>query len=157
MTATLSIPFVFVDAAAAAGDAGARELLAPRRQTTGAAGLDLVAAVDVTLQPGDRALVPTGIALALPAGYEGQVRPRSGLAFQYGLTCLTSPGTIDSDYRGEIRVLLIHHGREPVRVERGWRIAQLVVASVCTATPTLVASLDETHRGAGGFGSTGAR
>jgi dUTP pyrophosphatase len=157
MTATLPIPFVFVDAAAAAGDAAARELLTPRRQSAGAAGLDLVAAVDVTLQPGDRALVPTGIALALPEGYEGQVRPRSGLALQYGLTCLNSPGTIDADYRGEVSVLLIHHGREPVRIERGWRIAQLVVAPVCAATTTLVASLDETRRGGGGFGSTGAR
>lgn len=157
MNATLSIPFVFVDPAAAAGDVAARELLTPRRQSSGAAGLDLVAAVDATLQPGDRALVPTGLALALPEGYEGQVRPRSGLALHHGLTCLNSPGTIDSDYRGEVRVLLINHGRAPVRIERGWRIAQLVVAPACAATPTLVATLDETHRGAGGFGSTGAR
>ena len=102
-------------------------------------------------------MIPCGFAMAIPHGYEAQVRPRSGLATKHGIGMPNSPGTVDSDYRGEIRVLLIHHGREPVRVERGWRIAQLVVASVCTATPTLVASLDETHRGAGGFGSTGAR
>jgi dUTP pyrophosphatase len=131
-------------------------LLTPRRQSEGAAGLDLVAAAAVALQPGERALVPTGIALALPMGFEGQVRPRSGLALRHGLTCLNSPGTIDSDYRGEVKVLLIHHGSEPVQIERGWRIAQLVVAPVVAATPVPVASLDETARGHGGFGSTGA-
>jgi dUTP pyrophosphatase len=154
---SLSLPFVFVDAAAAAGDVDARALLTPRRHSDGAAGLDLVAAGAVTLAPGDRALVPTGIAVALPAGFEGQVRPRSGLALQHGLTCLNSPGTIDSDYRGEVRVLLVNLGREVVTVERGWRIAQLVVAPVVAATPVAVLALDETARGKGGFGSTGAR
>lgn len=157
MSASLPLPFVFVDPAAAAGDVDAQALLTPRRQTAAAAGLDLVAAATVTLAPGDRALIPTGVAIALPAGFEGQVRPRSGLALQHGLTCLNSPGTIDSDYRGEVRVLLINHGREAVTVERGWRIAQLVVAPVVAATPTLVAVLDDTARGQGGFGSTGAR
>jgi dUTP pyrophosphatase len=155
MNDPLVLPFVFVDAAAAAGDAAAQALLKPHRQTAAAAGLDLVAAASVKLEPGERALVPTGIAVAIPAGFEGQVRPRSGLALRYGLTCLNSPGTIDSDYRGEVRVLLIHHGREPVTIERGWRIAQLVVAPVAAASPVLVPSLDETARGQGGFGSTG--
>jgi dUTP pyrophosphatase len=157
MTSLLPVPFLFVDPAAAAGDDEARALLTPRRQTGAAAGLDLVAATGATLAPGERALVPTGIAVALPAGYEGQVRPRSGLALQYGLTCLNSPGTIDSDYRGEVRVLLINLGRDAVTIERGWRIAQLVVAPVVSATPVPVAVLDETVRGQGGFGSTGAR
>lgn len=150
------IPFAFVDAAAVAGDADARALLQPRRQTEGAAGLDLVAAVDVVLSPGDRALVPTGVALALPPGFEGQVRPRSGLALKHGLTCLNSPGTIDSDYRGEVKVLLVNLGRESVTVARGWRIAQLVIAPVVSAVLEPVARLDDTARGAGGFGSTGA-
>jgi dUTP pyrophosphatase len=155
MNDPLVLPFVFVDAAAAAGDAAAQALLKPQRQTAASAGLDLVAATSVTLGPGERALVPTGIAVAIPTGFEGQVRPRSGLALRYGLTCLNSPGTIDSDYRGEVRVLLIHHGREPITIERGWRIAQLVVAPVVAASPVLVRSLDETERGQGGFGSTG--
>jgi dUTP pyrophosphatase len=150
-----TLPFVFVDAAAAAGDADAQRLLTPRRHTKAAAGLDLVAASTVTLAPGQRALVSTGIAVAIPSGFEGQIRPRSGLALQHGLTCLNSPGTIDSDYRGELRVLLVHHGHELVTVERGWRIAQLVIAPVVEASPLLVASLDETERGQGGFGSTG--
>lgn len=155
MAADLLVPFVFVDAAAVAGDPAARAMLEPRRQTEGAAGLDLVAAAGVTLQPGERGLVPTGVALALPAGFEGQVRPRSGLALKHGLTCLNSPGTIDSDYRGEVKVLLINLGQAPVVVERGWRIAQLVVAPVVAARLTAVATLDETARADGGFGSTG--
>ncbi len=153
----ITVSFTFVDAAAAAGDTDARTLLTPRAHTAGAAGLDLVAALSapLTLPPGGRALVPTGIALALPAGFEGQVRPRSGLALRHGLTCLNSPGTIDADYRGEVKVLLINLGADAVVIERGWRIAQLVVAPVAAVTLKAVAVLDDTDRGNGGFGSTG--
>ena len=153
----IHVRFVFVDAAASAGDAAARELLVPKKATAHAAGFDLVAAVvdDVTLVPGARALVPTGIALALPPGTEAQVRPRSGLALKYGVTCLNSPGTIDADYRGEVKVLLINHGDVDFVVKRGDRIAQLVIAQVVPARFVVVDSLDETGRGAGGFGSTG--
>lgn len=134
------------------------DLPLPAYQTEGAAGLDLCAAVDapVDLAPGDRALVPTGLAIALPRGFEAQVRPRSGLALKHGVTVLNAPGTIDEDYRGEIGVVLINHGHEPFRVERGARIAQLVVAPVVQARLELVADLDATARGAGGYGSTGA-
>lgn len=129
----------------------------PAYQTAGAAGMDLLAAVEapVTLAPGARALVPTGLALALPEGHEGQVRPRSGLAARHGVTVLNAPGTVDADYRGEVKVILVNHGDEPFVVSRGDRIAQLVVAAVTRAEPVLVADLDETDRGAGGFGSTG--
>lgn len=129
----------------------------PTYQTAGAAGMDLLAAVEapVTLAPGARALVPTGLALALPEGHEGQVRPRSGLAARHGVTVLNAPGTVDADYRGEVKVILVNHGDEPFVVSRGDRIAQLVVAAVTRAEPVLVADLDETDRGAGGFGSTG--
>jgi dUTP pyrophosphatase len=153
----ITVQFTFVDEAAAAGDADARALLTPRSQTAGAAGLDLVAALTapVTLPPGGRALIPTGVALALPEGFEGQIRPRSGLALRHGLTCLNSPGTIDADYRGEIKVLLINLGAEAVVVERGWRIAQLVVAPVAAVSLVPVMALDDTVRGTGGFGSTG--
>jgi dUTP pyrophosphatase len=153
----ITVPFVFVDAAAAAGDEAARSLLTPRAQSSGAAGVDLVAALlaPLTLPPGGRALVPTGIALSLPAGFEGQVRPRSGLALRHGLTCLNSPGTIDADYRGEVKVLLINLGADAVVIERGWRIAQLVVAPVAALTLQVVATLDGTDRGNAGFGSTG--
>jgi dUTP pyrophosphatase len=134
-------------------------LALPAYQTAHAAGLDLVAAVaedaPLTLAPGDRALVPTGLAIALPAGFEGQVRPRSGLALKHGITVLNAPGTIDADYRGEVSVVLINHGREPFVVRRGERIAQLVVAPVSRADLTLVISLNETPRGSGGYGSTG--
>jgi dUTP pyrophosphatase len=119
--------------------------------------MDLLAAVEapVVLKTGERALIPTGIAIALPEGYEAQVRPRSGLALKQGVTTLNTPGTIDADYRGEIGVILINHGAEPVTIERGMRIAQLVIASVVQATWQVVDSLPTTQRGAGGFGSTG--
>jgi dUTP pyrophosphatase len=129
----------------------------PRYATTDAAGMDLTACLDapMTLAPGAFAAVPTGLAIALPKGHEGQVRPRSGLAAKHGVTVLNSPGTIDADYRGEVKVLLVNHGPAPFVIESGMRIAQLVVAAY--AAPTLVEteSLDETERGAGGFGSTG--
>jgi dUTP pyrophosphatase len=135
-------------------------LTLPDYQTDGAAGLDLFAAIPdtkpLTLRPGGRALVPTGIAIALPAGYEGQVRPRSGLATRHGLTILNAPGTIDADYRGEILVVLANLGNEDVTITRGMRIAQLVIAPVARAQIVQVASLDETVRGSGGFGSTGS-
>lgn len=125
--------------------------------TAGAAGLDVVAALDgpLTLPPGEWAAVPTGLVCVVPMGWEIQVRPRSGLAFRSGVTVLNSPGTIDADYRGELKVLLINHGREPFVVERGMRVAQLVVGPVAPVTIQVVAELDDTARGAGGFGSTG--
>lgn len=125
--------------------------------STGAAGLDLSAALDapIALAPGERALVPTGLAMAIPAGFEGQVRPRSGLAAKHGITCLNSPGTVDSDYRGEVKVILINLGHEPFSISPGDRIAQLVIAPVAQAGVELVDSLDDTGRGSGGFGSTG--
>lgn len=133
----------------------------PAYQSTAAAGLDLVAALPaghpVTIAPGGYATIPTGIALALPAGTEGQVRPRSGLAAKHGVTVLNAPGTVDSDYRGEVNVILINHGREAFVVERGMRIAQLVVAPVASVRLSPVEKLDETARGAAGFGSTGAK
>jgi dUTP pyrophosphatase len=131
----------------------------PAYQSAFAAGLDLVAAVPadapVVLAPGDRALIPTGIALALPPGTEGQVRPRSGLAARHGVTVLNSPGTIDADYRGEVQVILVNLGPKSFTVERGARIAQLVISPTMQATICEVANLDETTRGPGGFGSTG--
>ena len=131
----------------------------PHYQSALAAGLDLVAAVaadaPVVIEPGDRALIPTGIAIALPPGFEAQVRPRSGLALNHGVTVLNSPGTIDADYRGEIQVILVNLGRKSFTVERGARIAQLVVAATMQAGICVVASLDETTRGVRGFGSTG--
>lgn len=135
------------------------DLPLPAYQSALAAGLDLYAAVPsdtpMVLAPGAWAAVPTGLALALPAGMEAQVRPRSGLAARNGVTVLNAPGTIDADYRGEVQVLLINHGREPFTIERGARVAQLVIAPVAPARLVEVASLDETERGAGGFGSTG--
>ncbi|HEY1098187.1 MAG TPA: dUTP diphosphatase [Myxococcota bacterium] len=151
----LTVPFIFVDAAAAAGDLDAQALLLPKAQTADAAGLDLVAAVDVVIAPGRRALVATGIAMALPPGFEGQVRPRSGLAIKHGVTCLNSPGTIDADYRGEIKVILINHGDVDFVVTRGLRIAQLVVAPVVRTRLVATTTLPASDRGAGGFGSTG--
>lgn len=135
-----------------------RDLPLPAYATAGAAGLDLRAAVadDLVLAPGERALVPTGIALALPDGFEAQVRPRSGLALRHGVTQLNTPGTVDADYRGEIGVILINHGTEPFRVARGMRIAQLVVAPVARIAWRSVETLPDSARGAGGFGSTGA-
>jgi dUTP pyrophosphatase len=127
----------------------------PSYATPGSAGLDLRADVAVALGPGERALVPTGLALAVPLGYEGQVRPRSGLALRNGVTCLNSPGTLDSDYRGELSVILVNLGQEPVKLARGERIAQLVVSPVSRAELAEVAELPPTSRGAGGFGHTG--
>lgn len=133
----------------------------PAYQSTSAAGLDLVAAVPdgqpLTIAAGRYAMVPTGIALALPAGMEGQVRPRSGLAARHGITILNSPGTIDSDYRGEVGVILINHGLEDFVVERGMRIAQLIIAPVASVSVRLVEKLAETTRGSAGFGSTGTK
>jgi dUTP pyrophosphatase len=131
----------------------------PAYETAQAAGMDLRAAVPqdepLTLRPGSRFAVPTGLAFALPPGFEAQVRPRSGLAFKHGITCLNSPGTVDADYRGEVKVILINHGEEDFVIRRGDRIAQLVIAPVLQATWAEVESLDETGRGVGGFGSTG--
>jgi dUTP pyrophosphatase len=127
----------------------------PAYATPGAAGLDVVAAEDVTLAPGARHAVATGFAVAIPHGFEIQVRPRSGLALKHGITCLNTPGTIDSDYRGEVKVILANLGAEPFAVTRGERIAQLVPAVVQPAIFAEVAELDDTARGAGGFGSTG--
>ena len=127
----------------------------PSYASDGAAGLDVVAAEDRTLAPGARHAVATGFAIAIPPGYEVQVRPRSGLALKHGITCLNTPGTIDCDYRGEVKVILANLGTEPFEVKRGERIAQLVPAPVLRAIFAEVASLDETSRGAGGFGSTG--
>lgn len=127
----------------------------PAYATPGAAGMDVVAAEDVTLASMGRHAVATGFALAIPAGYEVQVRPRSGLALKHGITLPNTPGTIDSDYRGELKVILINLGAEPFEVRRGDRIAQLVVAPVLPARFAEVAELDETARGSGGFGSTG--
>lgn len=132
-----------------------RDLPLPSYATSGAAGLDLVASEDVLLSPGAHAAIPTGIALAIPVGYEGQVRPRSGLALRHRVTVLNSPGTIDWDYRAEIKVLLINLGDAPYTVRRGDRIAQLVIAPVCRVSLREVSSLPATERGEGGFGSTG--
>jgi dUTP pyrophosphatase len=129
----------------------------PQFETTQSAGMDLRANIDapVVLHPGDRALIPTGIKMALPDGYEAQIRPRSGLAYKHGITVLNSPGTIDADYRGDVGVLLINHGREAFTVEDGMRVAQMVVAQYSQFEWESVEDLDETARGAGGFGSTG--
>ena len=135
------------------------DLELPKYETVLAAGADLRAAVPadmpMTLKPGARALVPTGFAMALPAGYEAQIRPRSGLAYKHGITCLNTPGTIDADYRGEVKVLLINHGDAPFKIERGERIAQMVIAPITQPEFERVEFLSETARGAGGFGSTG--
>ena len=137
------------------------DLPLPAYETAQAAGMDLRAAVPedepLVLRPGSRFPVPTGLAFALPPGFEGQVRPRSGLAFKHGVTCLNSPGTVDADYRGEVKVILINHGEEDFTIRRGDRIAQLIVAPVVQARWAEVESLDDTVRGAGGFGSTGGR
>ncbi len=127
----------------------------PSYASAGAAGLDVVAAEDVTLAPGQRHAVATGFAIAIPAGYEVQVRPRSGLALKHGITCLNTPGTIDEDYRGEVKIILANLGAEPFEVRRGERIAQLVPAAVVKGRFDEVADLSETDRGGGGFGSTG--
>jgi dUTP pyrophosphatase len=137
----------------------AADLPLPQYQSALAAGLDLFAAVpadaSLTIAPGARAIVPTGVAMALPAGHEGQIRPRSGLAHRHGVTVLNSPGTIDADYRGEVQIVLVNFGSEPFVVRRGMRIAQLVIAPVGHAQLVESASLDATERAATGFGSTG--
>lgn len=129
----------------------------PSYATAQSAGMDLSAALEEAFElgPGDRALIPTGISIALPAGYEAQIRPRSGLAVKHGVTVLNTPGTIDADYRGEIKVILINLGQEPFTIERGMRIAQMVVEKHETIGWNIVEDLDESERGAGGFGSTG--
>lgn len=127
----------------------------PRYATTGSAGMDVLSAEQLSLKPGQRHAVATGLALAIPAGFEIQVRPRSGLALKHGITVPNTPGTIDSDYRGELKIILINHGDESFAIERGDRIAQLVLAPVVQAAWSEVEELDETTRGDGGFGSTG--
>jgi dUTP pyrophosphatase len=129
----------------------------PRYQTEGSAGMDLHAALDapVTIAPGARAMIATGLAFAIPSGWEGQVRPRSGLASRHGVTVLNAPGTIDSDYRGDVGVVLVNHGQEPFVVKPGERIAQIVFAPYARASLVEVTELDDTARGAGGYGSTG--
>lgn len=133
----------------------------PTYETTGSAGMDIRAAIPedapITLAPGARDMIPTGITMAIPHGFEVQVRPRSGLAAKHGITCLNTPGTIDSDYRGEVKVILINLGAEAFVINRGERIAQLVVAPVTQGLFQVTESLDETERGAGGFGSTGRK
>ena len=133
------------------------DLPLPAYETAQSAGMDLAAAIDapMTLAPGKRAMVPTGLAIALPAGYEAQVRPRSGLAAKNGVTVLNTPGTNDADYRGEVKVILVNLGEDSFEIERGMRIAQMVIAPVTQASFTEVDSLSETERGSGGFGSTG--
>lgn len=137
----------------------ANKLPLPSRQTEYAAGLDVVAAVKepFTLKPGERTLIPTGFQMALPEGYEAQIRPRSGLAYKKGITMLNSPGTIDADYRGEVKVLAINHGEEEFIVNRGERIAQMVIAPVQAVVIEETDDLPETVRGEGGFGSTGVK
>lgn len=138
---------------------GAEDLPLPSRATSGSAGFDLHAAVDAELriEPGARVLVPTGVRIAVPPGYEAQVRPRSGLALRHGIVLPNAPGTIDSDYRGEIQVIVMNAGHEPFAVRRGDRIAQLVIAPVARAEWALVDELEDTARGAGGFGHSGTR
>ena len=135
------------------------ELALPAYATTHSAGMDLLAAVqdDIVIQPGATALIPTGLTIALPDGYEAQVRPRSGLALKHGLTVLNSPGTVDADYRGEIGVILINHGKEPFTVTRGLRIAQMVIAPYTRIAWSEVGALPDSARGTGGFGSTGVK
>jgi len=136
------------------------DLPLPKYQTAGAAGVDLLAAVEapIVLEPGKWVLVPTGICIAVPSGFEAQVRPRSGLAFKHGVTVLNAPGTIDSDYRGEVGVLLINHGDTPFEITRGERVAQMIVAPLTrVAWQSMDAALSGTNRGAGGFGSTGRK
>ena len=134
-----------------------KDLPLPRYETDGAAGMDICAALSapLTINPMQREAVPTGLAMAIPQGYEVQVRPRSGLTFKHGLTVANAPGTIDSDYRGEVKVILINLGNAPVEITHGMRIAQMVFAPVAKAAPEIVTHLDETERGSGGFGSTG--
>jgi dUTP pyrophosphatase len=138
---------------------GSEGLQPPSYETAHSAGMDIRAAVtdSVVLKPGERQLIPTGFAMALPPGFEAQIRPRSGLAIKHGITMLNSPGTIDSDYRGEVKVIAVNHGSEPYTVNRGDRIAQMIIAPVVQARMIQTESLDNTDRGDGGFGSTGNR
>ena len=131
----------------------------PHFETPSSAGMDLRAFIheDIVLQPGARALIPTGLHIALPVGYEAQIRPRSGLAYKHGVTVLNSPGTIDADYRGDVGVLLINHGDQPFTITNGMRIAQMVVAQYASFDWEIAEDLDSTSRGSGGFGSTGTR
>jgi dUTP pyrophosphatase len=133
------------------------DAIVPQYMTAQAAGLDLAASIEapITIEPGDRIAIGTGLAFALPPGYEGQIRPRSGLARKHGITLVNAPGTVDEDFRGEVTVLVINHGREPVRIAPGERIAQMVIAPVVQAQLEEVEELPDTARGAGGFGSTG--
>lgn len=149
MTKTIHIPMMPLE--------HGKDLPTPKYATKDSAGMDLYAAIEanVVLQPSQFLLVPTGFAMALPAGYEAQVRPRSGLAAKHGVTVLNTPGTIDADYRGEVKVILINLGQEPFTVERGMRIAQMVIAPVTQGQLQIAANLEETERGTGGFGSTG--
>lgn len=149
MTGTIEIPIKMAESA--------KDLQIPKYETLGSAGMDLVANIDepVTLAKGERKLIPTGLSIALPNGYEAQVRPRSGLAIKHGVSVLNTPGTIDADYRGEVMVILINLSETDFVIERGMRIAQMVIAPVTQATLKPVSSLEETSRGSGGFGSTG--
>lgn len=135
-------------------------LALPAYETSGSSGMDLRAAIDEAapfdIPPGGRAAIPTGLAIEIPSGFEGQVRPRSGLALKHGMTCLNAPGTIDSDYRGEVKIILANMGTENFTVTRGMRVAQLVIAPVAQARIVLVQTVGDTERGCGGFGSTGA-
>ncbi|TVR29356.1 MAG: dUTP diphosphatase [Balneolaceae bacterium] len=136
-----------------------RDVELPSYASSEAAGMDVRAAVEnpFVLKPGERALIPTGFQMALPSGYEAQIRPRSGLAFKHGITMLNSPGTIDSDYRGEVKVLAINHGTEPFTINHGDRVAQMVISPVYRADAEMVDQLPESFRGEGGFGSTGVK
>ena len=136
-----------------------KDLGLPAYETNLAAGVDLRAAISepLVLAPGTRSLIATGLAMALPAGYEAQIRPRSGLAYKHGISVVNSPGTIDADYRGEVKILLINHGQEPFTIERGDRIAQMVIAPVTQANFKVVEKLSDTERGSGGYGSTGVK
>lgn len=154
----MQLQVAFVDQKAVAGDEAARSMLMPKQQSVGAAGFDLTASNEtpVLIKPRAFAAIPTGISIHIPTGFEGQVRPRSGLAFRHGVTVLNSPGTIDSDYRGEVKILLINHGETIFEVTRGMRVAQLVLAPLAIDVELLaVQTLGQTARGAGGFGSTG--
>lgn len=151
------IPLIFIDEKAASGDEAAQQELLPKKASAEAAGFDLVAAniEPIVLESLARTLVPTGIAIALPRNHEAQIRPRSGLALKNGITVLNAPGTIDADYRGEIKVILVNLGQESFTITRGMRIAQMVIANVTSAQLTPCFSLSESLRGTGGFGSTG--
>ena len=153
----MTLKIMFVDDAARQGDLAAQELLPPKRGSAEAAGLDLVASnvEPIVLAAGTQQMIPTGIAMALPVGYEGQVRPRSGLAAKHGLTVLNSPGTIDSDYRGEVKVILVNFSNCDFKIQRGMRIAQMVIAPVLQVLLMDVDVLPKTARGEDGFGSTG--